>query len=75
MNARQVVRKDWAYCPGFVITGLKATPEEGIGYRNWREDNGAESSETSAQGILEIVEGKRDAEVDGFVKRYGQQWS
>ena len=46
----------------------------GEDYRKKREEAGAESSETSAQGILEIVEGKRDAEVDLFVQRYGKTW-
>jgi len=34
----------------------------------------AESSETSAQGILEIVEGKRDSKVGKFVTKYGKQF-
>lgn len=61
--------KVWAFCPGFVITDLTGKEE-----RQWRKDNGADSSETSAQGILEIVEGKRDAEVGTFIARYGQQY-
>lgn len=35
--------------------------------------NGVESSETSAKGILEIVEGKRDGEAGSFVERNGKQ--
>ncbi|KAF2120387.1 short chain dehydrogenase [Lophiotrema nucula] len=61
--------KVWTYCPGFVITDLT-----GKDHRKWREENGADSSETSAQGILEIVEGKRDGEVNCFVQRYGKQF-
>ncbi|KAF2469717.1 NAD(P)-binding protein [Lindgomyces ingoldianus] len=59
--------KVWAYCPGFVVTDLTGRED-----RQRRIDNGAESSETSAQGILEIVEGKRDGEVNQFVERYGK---
>lgn len=58
--------KVWSFCPGFVITDL-AGPE----YRQRRAAMGAESSETSAQAILDIVEGKRDAEAGTFVGRYG----
>ncbi|KAF2182941.1 NAD(P)-binding protein [Zopfia rhizophila CBS 207.26] len=32
-----------------------------------KKDMGAESAETSAQGILKIVEGKRDAETSKFI--------
>ncbi|KAJ4305508.1 hypothetical protein N0V90_001039 [Kalmusia sp. IMI 367209] len=74
-NYREHGFKVWAFCPGFVVTGLKATAEEGVtDQRKWRAENGAESSETSAQGILEIVEGKRDEEVNCFVQRYRKQW-
>lgn len=62
--------KVFAYCPGFVVTNL--TGEED---RQNRIDMGAESSETSAQGILEILEGKRDSEAGGFVTRYGKSYS
>jgi len=61
--------KAWSCCPGFVITNL--TGEEG---RKTMVENGAESSETSAQLLLEIVEGKRDGEVGLFVKRKGLRW-
>lgn len=59
--------KVWTFCPGYVITNLS-----GEGDRQHRKEVGAESSETSAQGILELVEGKRDSEVGKFVARYGQ---
>lgn len=62
--------KVWAYCPGYVVTNL--TGEED---RQNRINSGAESSETSAQGILEIVEGKRDGEVGKFLQRYGKQFN
>ncbi|PVH84981.1 short-chain dehydrogenase [Cadophora sp. DSE1049] len=57
----------WAYCPGYVVTDLSGDREE-------RKKQGAESSETSAQGILEIVEGKRDEEVGNFITKYGKQF-
>ncbi|KAH7355933.1 short chain dehydrogenase [Pyrenochaeta sp. MPI-SDFR-AT-0127] len=57
----------WAYCPGYVITDL-------TGDRENRKNQGAESSETSAHGILEIVEGQRDSEVGKFVTKYGKQF-
>lgn len=61
--------KVWSFCPGFVITNL--TGEED---RQKRADMGAESSETSAQGLLEIVEGKRDGEVGLFLQRRGKRY-
>ncbi|KAF2194681.1 NAD(P)-binding protein [Zopfia rhizophila CBS 207.26] len=61
--------KIWAYCPGYVVTDLTGADE-----RQLRIDTGADSSETSAQGILEIVEGKRDGEVNMFIGRYGQRY-
>lgn len=61
--------KVWSFCPGYVITDLTG-PED----RELRKNTGADSSETSAQGIKEIVEGKRDGEVNKFVARNGQQY-
>lgn len=61
--------KVWAFCPGFVITNLSGEED-----RQWRKDNGGDSSETSAEGIVEIVEGKRDAELGTFIARYGQSY-
>jgi NAD(P)-dependent dehydrogenase (short-subunit alcohol dehydrogenase family) len=58
--------KVWTYCPGFVVTDLG-------GDREQRIENGIESSETSAKGLLEIVQGERDADVGGYVARYGQK--
>lgn len=57
--------KIWSYCPGYVVTDFGRDRRE-------REDSGVESSETSALGIGEIVEGRRDGEVGGFVARRGE---
>jgi NAD(P)-dependent dehydrogenase (short-subunit alcohol dehydrogenase family) len=62
--------KVWAYCPGYVITNLTGEAD-----RQNRANRGAESSETSAQGILEILEGQRDAEAGGFVTKYGKSYA
>lgn len=60
--------KVWCYCPGFVTTDL-------AGDREKREKmSTCDSSETSAQGILEILEGQRDAEVGQFLQRYGKRY-
>lgn len=57
--------KVWSFCPGWVITDLG-------GDREMKERVGADSSETSARGILEIVQGKRDGEAGSFVERDGK---
>ncbi|KAK1996223.1 short chain dehydrogenase [Colletotrichum falcatum] len=62
--------KVWAYCPGYVVTNLSGESD-----RQNRINNGADSSETSAQGILEIVEGKRDGEAGKFIARFGGQYN
>jgi NAD(P)-dependent dehydrogenase (short-subunit alcohol dehydrogenase family) len=60
--------KVWAYCPGYVVTDL-------AGQREQNEKNPyMESSETSAQGILEIVSGERDSEAGTFITRRGGQY-
>ena len=60
--------KVWSFCPGFVVTDLAKDREA-------REKmSTCESSETSAQGILEIIEGKRDEEVGMFLQRYGKRY-
>jgi NAD(P)-dependent dehydrogenase (short-subunit alcohol dehydrogenase family) len=65
LHLREYGIKTWAYCPGFVQTDLQ----------NDREQREAlawcESSETSAQGILDIVRGERDGEVGKFVTKRG----
>ncbi|KZM20430.1 oxidoreductase [Ascochyta rabiei] len=60
--------KIWSYCPGFVITDIGSDREAR------KSMQGCESSETSAQGILEILEGQRDEEVGQFLQRYGKQY-
>lgn len=60
--------KIWTYCPGFVITDIGNDREER------KKMDGCESSETSAQGILEILEGQRDSEIGQFVTKYGKQY-
>jgi NAD(P)-dependent dehydrogenase (short-subunit alcohol dehydrogenase family) len=57
--------KVWSFCPGYVVTDLG-------GDREFKTSMGVDSSETSAKGILEIIEGKRDAEVGRFVEREGR---
>jgi NAD(P)-dependent dehydrogenase (short-subunit alcohol dehydrogenase family) len=59
--------KVWTYCPGYVVTDLGGDREE-------RKAQGLESSETSAQGLLQIVQGERDADVGGFVGRRGEKY-
>jgi NAD(P)-dependent dehydrogenase (short-subunit alcohol dehydrogenase family) len=60
--------KIWAYCPGFVVTDLQDD-------RKAREElPWCESSETSAQGILDILRGERDANVGKFVTKRGGEY-
>ncbi|KAJ4335739.1 hypothetical protein N0V95_008807 [Ascochyta clinopodiicola] len=60
--------KIWSYCPGFVVTDIG-------GDREARKSmQGCESSETSAQGILEILDGQRDGEVGQFLQKYGKRY-
>ncbi|KAH7353514.1 hypothetical protein B0T11DRAFT_320503 [Plectosphaerella cucumerina] len=59
--------KVWSFCPGFVVTNL--TGEED---RQNRMNQGAESSETSAVGIAEIVRGDRDADANQFLAKRGE---
>ena len=61
--------KAFAFCPGYVITDLTGADDK---ERQRRKDTGAESSETSAQGILEIVNGERDHETEVFIQKYGK---
>jgi NAD(P)-dependent dehydrogenase (short-subunit alcohol dehydrogenase family) len=57
--------KVWAYCPGYVVSDL-TNDREAREQMQW-----CESSETSAQGILEIVQGERDGEVGTFITKRG----
>lgn len=60
--------KVWCYCPGFVATDIGRDREA-------REKmTTCDSPETSAQGIVEILEGQRDAEVGQFLQRYGKRY-
>lgn len=60
--------KVWAYCPGYVVTNLSGTGEKGI---QERVERGARSPKESAEGLLAIVEGKRDADVGKFIHKDG----
>ncbi|KAH8728126.1 hypothetical protein GQ44DRAFT_737819 [Phaeosphaeriaceae sp. PMI808] len=60
--------KVWAYCPGYVISDL-TNNREIRSQVPW-----CESSETSAQGILDIVHGERDADVGQFVTKRGGKY-
>jgi NAD(P)-dependent dehydrogenase (short-subunit alcohol dehydrogenase family) len=60
--------KAWTYCPGYVVTNLTGTGEKG---RQERIANGAGSPRDSANGLLAIIEGKRDADVGKFVHQDG----
>jgi NAD(P)-dependent dehydrogenase (short-subunit alcohol dehydrogenase family) len=60
--------KVWTYCPGYVVTNLSGTGEKG---RRERVERGARDPKESAEGILAIVEGKRDSEVGKFVHKDG----
>lgn len=57
--------KTWSFCPGYVVSDLG-------GDREMKEKAGVDSSETSARGIVEIVQGKRDGEVGKFIEREGR---
>jgi NAD(P)-dependent dehydrogenase (short-subunit alcohol dehydrogenase family) len=60
--------KVWTYDPGYVVTNLSGTGEKG---RNERIKAGAGSPVGSAEGIVELVLGKRDEDVGKFVKKGG----
>ena len=69
--------KDWehpakvfVYCPGYVATNL-----EGVGNKDAMIAKGALSPETSAQGILEILEGRRDSEMHKFIAGNGNSYA
>ncbi|KYK61470.1 hypothetical protein DCS_02612 [Drechmeria coniospora] len=68
-NYRPWGAKVWAYCPGYVVTNLT-----GEGDRERRKEEGAEDSQTSADGLLEIINGKRDGEVGLFLQRRGERF-
>lgn len=60
--------KVWAYCPGYVATDLTDDREA------LEKNPYVESSMTSAEGILDIVLGKRDGEAGGFVTKRGASY-
>ena len=52
--------KVWAFDPGYVVTNLSGTGEEG---RQQRIRNGAGDPNVSAKALVRILEGMRDADV------------
>lgn len=60
--------KCWAFNPGFVVTDLSRTGEKGI---QERRDRGAGDPRESAEALLEVVNGRRDKDVGGFVHKDG----
>lgn len=62
--------KVFSYCPGYVVTNL-----EGEGNGAQMATKGAKSPESSAQGIFEIITGKRDIEVDKFITQGGKSYT
>jgi NAD(P)-dependent dehydrogenase (short-subunit alcohol dehydrogenase family) len=56
--------KVWTFCPGYVVTNLSRTGEEG---RKQRVANGAGSPTVSGKNLSNIVFGKRDADEGKFV--------
>jgi NAD(P)-dependent dehydrogenase (short-subunit alcohol dehydrogenase family) len=58
--------KVFAMCPGFVRSNLRGPGEDAIS--GW---GGAGPAEVSGETLLSIIEGKRDADVGGFVHKDG----
>ena len=52
--------KVFAFCPGYVVTDL-------AGMRKAKMDHGVPTPEGSARGLLDIAEGKRDADAGKFL--------
>jgi NAD(P)-dependent dehydrogenase (short-subunit alcohol dehydrogenase family) len=50
--------KVFAFCPGFTVSNLSEMN---------KKENGAKSTEESANNLMDIIEGKRDADVGKFV--------
>jgi NAD(P)-dependent dehydrogenase (short-subunit alcohol dehydrogenase family) len=59
--------KVWAYCPGYAITDLTGEGDAGR-----KEGNGLVSCGSSAGGIIDIVDGKRDDDVGRFLQFGGR---
>ncbi|KUJ09722.1 NAD(P)-binding protein [Mollisia scopiformis] len=60
--------KVWTFNPGYVVTNLSGTGEAG---RQERIKNGAGDAKESAEGILKLVDGRRDQDVGKFVNKDG----
>jgi NAD(P)-dependent dehydrogenase (short-subunit alcohol dehydrogenase family) len=58
--------KVWMFNPGYVVTNLSGTGEQG---RQERIKNGAGDAGASARGIVKLVDGSRDADVGKFVNK------
>ena len=58
--------KVWTYCPGYVVSNIGGDEE-----RARKIKNGAKTPETSAKGVLDMVEGRRDGDVAKFVNSDG----
>jgi len=56
--------KVWAFCPGYVVTDLSGTGEQG---REERRERGAGDPKVSGENLAKIVHGERDADVGKFV--------
>ena len=56
--------KVFAYCPGYVVSDL-------AGMRQAKMDQGAAMPDVSARGLLDIAEGKRDADAGKFLHNRG----
>ena len=56
--------KVFAYCPGYVVSDL-------AGMRQAKIDKGVPTAEGSARGLLDIAEGKRDADAGKFLHARG----
>ena len=56
--------KVFAFCPGYVVTDL-------AGMRQAKVEQGAPTGEGSARGLLDIADGKRDADAGKFLHNRG----
>ncbi|KAK9783819.1 hypothetical protein SCAR479_00378 [Seiridium cardinale] len=65
--------KVFSFCPGYVVTNLEGE----AGKNGGMASKGAKSTDTSAQGILEIIRGERDGEIGQFITPIdiGKSWS
>ncbi|KAE8445972.1 hypothetical protein EG329_012611 [Mollisiaceae sp. DMI_Dod_QoI] len=60
--------KVWTFNPGYVVTDLSRTGEQG---RQDRIKNGAGDPKESAEGIVKLVDGSRDEDAGKFVNKDG----